>query len=110
MAELEGKVGKKATKRDLSKKLGDLKSNYKNLKKGETGEEGEEGSEAEAKKASGKGIVAVDEIQRDALGNYDWFQGPAESTQETRRISIGDFECQHQFLKEQLHSSLTAIS
>jgi hypothetical protein len=73
VAELEGEVAKRATKRGLSKKLSDL---TKQLQKPETGEEGEEGeaAEAAAKKASGKGIVAVDEIQRDALGNYDWFQ------------------------------------
>jgi hypothetical protein len=73
VAELEGEVAKRATKRGLSKKLSDL---TKQLQKPETGEENEEGeaAEAAAKKASGKGIVAVDEIQRDALGNYDWFK------------------------------------
>jgi hypothetical protein len=31
-------------------------------------------TEEEAKRATGQGIVAVDEISRDMLGNYDWFK------------------------------------
>jgi hypothetical protein len=71
VAELEGEVAKRATKKTLSKKISDLQ---KQLQQPE-GEEGEEeGAEAEAKRARGKGIVAVDEIQRDMLGNYEWFK------------------------------------
>jgi len=72
VAALEGEVGKRATKKTLSKKISDLTKQLQQPEE-EKGEEGE-AAEAVAKKASGKGIVAVDEIQRDALGNYDWFQ------------------------------------
>jgi hypothetical protein len=70
-------LAKKATKRQLSKKLSDLTKQLQTPT--EQGEEGEaEGAETEAQKnatkASGKGIVAVDEIQKDVLGNYDWFK------------------------------------
>ena len=73
VADLEGEVGKRATKRNLSKKISDLQ---KQLQQPEDEGDGEqaEGAEAEAAKHSGKGIVAVDEIQRDALGNFDWFK------------------------------------
>jgi len=81
VADLEGELGKRATKRQLSKKLSDLQKQLQQPEgEGGDGEEAEggseaEGAEAEAKRAgSGKGIVAVDEIQRDALGNYDWFK------------------------------------
>jgi hypothetical protein len=70
VADLEGEVAKKATKRNLSKKLSDLQ---KQLQQPEDESEQAEEAAAEAKR-SGKGIVAVDEIQRDALGNYDWFK------------------------------------
>jgi hypothetical protein len=74
VAELEGEVAKRATKKTLSKKISDLtKQLQQPEEKGEEAEEAET-AEAEAKKASGKGIVAVDEIQKDALGNYDWFK------------------------------------
>ncbi len=75
VADLEGEVAKKATKRNLSKKLSDLQKQLKQPEdESEQAESSEaEGAEAEAKR-SGKGIVAVDEIQRDALGNYDWFK------------------------------------
>jgi hypothetical protein len=72
VADLEGEVAKKATKRNLSKKLSDLQ---KQLQQPEDESDGEQAEEAAAEaKRSGKGIVAVDEIQRDALGNYDWFK------------------------------------
>jgi hypothetical protein len=74
VADLEGEVAKRATKKTLSKKISELSK--KLAEPEEEGEEGEEAevAEAEVKRASGKGIVAVDEIQRDALGNYDWFK------------------------------------
>jgi hypothetical protein len=80
VAELEGEVAKRATKKTLSKKISDLQKQLQQPE--EEGEEAEgEGAieippkaEAEAKRASGKGIVAVDEISRDMLGNYDWFK------------------------------------
>jgi predicted RNase H-like nuclease (RuvC/YqgF family) len=76
VAELEGEVAKRATKKTLSKKISDLQKQLQQPE--EESEEAEEAEEAEeekrAKKVSGKGIVAVDEIQRDALGNYDWFE------------------------------------
>jgi hypothetical protein len=91
VAELEGEVAKKATKKTLSKKISELsKKLAEPEEEGEEAEEAEEGeeaeeaeeakkvkgeeAEAEAKKASGKGIVAVDEISKDMLGNYDWFK------------------------------------
>jgi hypothetical protein len=91
VAELESEIGKRATKRSLSKKLSDLTKQLQTpTEEGESGE-GEAGfppkaegatiptlAEAEAQKnagkASGKGIVAIDEIQKDVLGNYDWFK------------------------------------
>jgi hypothetical protein len=74
VAELEGEVGKRATKRQLSKKISDLTKQLQQPEE-ETGEEGEEAeAEAKVKRASGKGIVAVDEISKDMLGNYDWFK------------------------------------
>lgn len=80
VADLEGKLSKKVTMRQLSKKLGELQKQMQEPEdKGEAGQEAEEGSKAEAgaeakHAGAGKGIVAVDEIQRDALGNYDWFK------------------------------------
>ena len=72
VADLEGEVTKKATKRNLSKKISDL---TKQLQQPEDKGDGEQAESAETEaKHSGKGIVAVDEIQRDALGNYDWFK------------------------------------
>jgi hypothetical protein len=79
---LEAEIGKRVKKSTLSKKISEL---TKKLREEEAApeeegeEEGEEEAkvpkaESEAKRASGKGIVAVDEIQRDALGNYDWFK------------------------------------
>jgi hypothetical protein len=75
VAELEAEVAKRATKRSLSKKISELSRQLQQPQ--DEGEEGDDGQEAEAKvtrHASGKGIVAVDEMQRDALGNYDWFK------------------------------------
>jgi hypothetical protein len=82
IAELEAELGKRAKKAELSKKLSDLTKQLEQPEeKGEEGEEAEEAEEAkipkaesEAKRSSGKGIVAVDEIQKDVLGNYDWFK------------------------------------
>jgi hypothetical protein len=83
IAEVEGELSKRAKKTELSKKLADLTKQLQTP--AEQGEEGEaetgfppkgEGAEAQKNvtKASGKGIVAVDEIQKDVLGNYDWFK------------------------------------
>jgi polyhydroxyalkanoate synthesis regulator phasin len=96
VAELDAEMAKRATKRQLSKKISELSKKLSEAEaeaEAETAEgaEGEaeaeaetaEGADAEAKKgskagptkhATGQGIVAVDEIQRDALGNYDWFK------------------------------------
>jgi hypothetical protein len=81
IGELEAEVGKRARKRELSKKLSELTkklSEEEATPEEEGKEEGEEAkvpkAESEAKRASGKGIVAVDEISRDMLGNYDWFK------------------------------------
>jgi hypothetical protein len=86
IAEIEGELAKRAKKAELSKKLSDLTKQLQTpTEQAESGEaeagsppkaEGAEAEEAQknAGKASGKGIVAVDEIQKDVLGNYDWFK------------------------------------
>jgi hypothetical protein len=87
VAELESEIGKRATKRSLSKKISELSKKLAEPEEAEEGESGEgeagfppkaEGAEAEAQKnagkASGKGIVAVDELNKDTAGpDYDWF-------------------------------------
>ena len=78
IADLEGEVARRATKKTLSKKLSELSKQLQqpkeNVGDGEEAEGEAEADGAKAKRASGKGIVAVDEIQHDALGNYDWFK------------------------------------
>lgn len=101
VSELEADIAKKASKKSLSKKVSDLAKKLSDMdaedasddasRKGEDAKKGESSRKAEpdskdkppfgefsedAKKgqALGKGIVATDEIQRDALGNYDWFK------------------------------------
>jgi hypothetical protein len=75
VAELEAEVAKRATKKTLSKKLSDLQKQLQQPEEqAESAESAGEAQEAEAKRASGKGIVAVDELQKDMLGNYDWFK------------------------------------
>jgi hypothetical protein len=85
IADIEGELAKRAKKAELSKKISDLTKQLQTPTENSESGEGEagfppkaEGAEAEAQKnagkASGKGIVAVDEIQKDALGNYDWFK------------------------------------
>ena len=92
VADLEAEVAKRATKKTLSKKISDLQRQLQQPEKGEQDEEAEpaeageakatgfppkseEGAEAEASRhASGKGIVAVDELKKDIAGpDYDWF-------------------------------------
>jgi hypothetical protein len=100
IAKLESDIAKRAAKRSLSKKISELSKKLSeegeegeeggpkpkgpidviSKRKGEEGQEGAEGSEAEASrsatgKATGKGIVAVDQISKDALQgpDYDWF-------------------------------------
>jgi hypothetical protein len=84
VAELEADLAKRATKRNLSKKIADLGKKLADQGIGaeETREEGEqEGKvptipkgENEAKRATGQGIVAIEEVRKDALGNMDWFK------------------------------------
>jgi len=83
VADLEAELAKRASKKTLSKKISELSKRLAEVEGEEAEEakkseeaEAEESSEAEAeaKRASGKGIVAVDELQRDVLGNYDWFR------------------------------------
>lgn len=78
VADLEGEVAKRATKKTLSKKISEL-SKYLQQPEEDDGDHEKAKSDSategsEAKRASGKGIVAVDEIQKDALANYDWFK------------------------------------
>ena len=89
LADLEGELAKRARKAELGKKISELSK-----KLGEAQEEGQEEGEEEgkspsaeeAKRASGKGIVATDEINRDALGNYDWFKDLIKAS---RKINAG---------------------
>ncbi len=74
VAELEGEVAKRATKRSLSKKISELSKQLQQTQSESTDDSDDEGTEAQAKRGSGRGIVAVDEVQHDALGNYDWFK------------------------------------
>jgi len=79
IADLEAEIGRRAKKAELGKKIADLTKQLAPEQAEEAGEEAEEAkkapkAEAEAKVAGGRGIVAVDEISRDALGNYDWFK------------------------------------
>jgi chromosome segregation ATPase len=89
VADLEAELAKRASKKTLSKKISELSKRLSEVEGEETEEakkseeaeadksseaEHAEEAEAEAKRASGKGIVAVDELQRDVLGNYDWFK------------------------------------
>jgi hypothetical protein len=75
ITDLEAELARRAKKGELGKKISEL---TKKLSE-EGQEEGQEESkapkgEAEAKRATGQGIVAVDEINKDALGNYDWYK------------------------------------
>jgi hypothetical protein len=76
VADLEAEVAKRATKKSLSKKISDLQ---KQLQDQDDDGSQAEGAEAEAdaaeaaKRRAGKGIVAVDQLQTDALGDYKWF-------------------------------------
>jgi hypothetical protein len=89
LVDLEGELAKRARKAELGKKISELSK-----KLGEAQEEGQEEGEEEgkppsaeeAKRASGKGIVATDEINRDALGNYDWFKDLIKAS---RKINAG---------------------
>jgi hypothetical protein len=86
IADIEGELAKRTKKAELSKKLSDLTKQLQTPTEQDESGEGKafeippkaEGAEAEAQKnagkTSGKGIVAVDEIQKDVLGNYDWFK------------------------------------
>jgi hypothetical protein len=90
---LEAEIVKKATKKSLQKKIGELSKKLseeaeegeegeegEEAKKGEEGEEAEEGAKglgvrtAEAKRASGRGIISVEDGNKDVLGNYAWFK------------------------------------
>jgi len=88
---LEAELAKRVKKATLSKKLSELSKRLAELeaKKGEEAEEAAEAEEAEeaeeakaptpvseAKKkgSAGKGIVAVDVLEKDVLANYDWFK------------------------------------
>jgi len=88
---LEAELAKRVKKATLSKKLSELSKRLSEIeaKKGEEAEEAAEAEEAEeaeeakaptpvseAKKkgSAGKGVVAVDVVQQDVLGNYEWFK------------------------------------
>ena len=92
VADLEAEVAKKATKRSLSKKISDMQKQMQPEDDGEDDNEDDEDDseddDAEAEtdtaeaqetpsvaKHSGKGIVAVDQLHGNALGeNYGWFK------------------------------------
>jgi hypothetical protein len=85
---LEAELAKRVKKATLSKKLSELSKRLAEIeaKKGEEAEEAEEAeeeeeakaptpvSEAKKKGSTGKGIVAVDVLEKDVLANYDWFK------------------------------------
>jgi ATPase subunit of ABC transporter with duplicated ATPase domains len=79
---LEAELAKRVKKATLSKKLSELSKRLAEIeaKKGEEAEEAEEAkvpapvSEAKKKGSAGKGVVAVDVIQQDVFGNYEWFK------------------------------------
>jgi len=85
---LEAELAKRVKKSTLSKKISELSKRLAELEAEEASEakKSEEAEEAkkvpapvseEAQKrakASGKGIVAVDELQKDVLGDYEWFK------------------------------------
>ncbi|MEM2366792.1 MAG: hypothetical protein QXQ50_00970 [Candidatus Bathyarchaeia archaeon] len=82
---LEAELAKRAKKSTLAKKLSELSKRLAEIeaKKGEEAAEAKEAEEAEeaetaeeAKRATGKGIVALEEAatKMDVLANYDWFK------------------------------------
>lgn len=70
VADLETEVAKRATKKSLSKKISDLQ---KQLQDQDDDDGAEDASGEVAKRRCGKGIVAVDQLQTDVLGDYKWF-------------------------------------
>lgn len=80
ISELESELAKRGRKADLAKKISELTKKL-NSEQAEPVQEGEGKDDTnippkagEAQRASGRGIVAVDEINKDALGNFDWFK------------------------------------
>jgi len=77
IADLEAEIAKRAKKGELSKKISELTQKLGEPDQEEGQEEGTTKppkAEAEARRASGQGIVAVDEIKNDTLGSYEWYQ------------------------------------
>ena len=80
IADLEAEVAKKAAKGNMSKKLSRINKQLQQMQEGDDEDDDDDYDEdsqackSEAKRASGKGIVALEEIRHDALGNYDWFK------------------------------------
>jgi hypothetical protein len=91
VSDLEAEVAKRASKKLLTKKISDLQQKLKQAQeegeeegaaKGDSGIGAEEEAEAIKKASSlviptGKGIVgalAPDELNKDALGDFDWFK------------------------------------
>ncbi len=84
VAELESEVAKRASKRMLSKKIAELGkklSDGENDGENSTENDGQSEPDADNKAtatasriATGKGIVATDEMNKEALGNADWFK------------------------------------
>jgi hypothetical protein len=92
VAELEGELSKRAKKSELSRRIAELSKKLSSPGEAEEGDEdgdgnggpkpmgpidvvSEEASEKKTKKASGKGIVAVEEVDKNGLKgpDYDWF-------------------------------------
>ncbi|MGB8780557.1 MAG: hypothetical protein WCD81_07910 [Candidatus Bathyarchaeia archaeon] len=103
VADLEAEVAKRATKRALSKKITELSRKLTESAEsaevagdgaGQDGQDGNGGDgdgqdgdgkqKAEAKRASGHGIVAVDEANKDILGNYAWFKDIMKASQKLK--------------------------
>jgi flagellar motor protein MotB len=89
VAELEGELSKRAKKSELSRRIAELSKKLSSPDEAEEGEEGGDGNggskpngpidvvseEASKKKGSGKGIVAIEEVDKNGLKgpDYDWF-------------------------------------
>jgi hypothetical protein len=88
VSDMEGELARRAKRAELGKKISDLtqKLGDSGIGAGEDAEDagsdgdGQDGAgsdgtkQSEAKRASGHGIVAVDEANKDVLGGYEWFK------------------------------------
>jgi hypothetical protein len=89
IADLEGELARRAKKAELGKKISELskKVGEEDQEEGEEDEEANGAGAAEAKHASGKGIVgAIEGSNPDSLGNFDWFKDLIKAS---RKLNAG---------------------